>query len=641
MTEISATNYRDIKFTRDTKVDYNKGDAVVNTIFKKFDTNMDGEFNNEEWVKYNEYLFRQSQISKYITDVSNNTTRYYSSKVETLVAQYEDIDSRAKNVDWTIFEKLLEFERTHEIDRAGTIDGNIPDGAYRVNVRDLEMGIYDPEKGCFTGECYEEGYILGLEKLSESEQNEYLSLLEKASESAKLGREIDKEYEVLDNEISREMILLNYAQAGFINGAVSEEKAQRLVEIYNNANPFNEEIKNIEQRRQQLWLKGNKTEEDLLLLEQYDIQLRQLKQASLTWSISDADESVIAQLKNEGFTSQLTPFQLTYQDERLTNTTSGKFNYQDDNWNIEGNFSNSVSVDKEFNIYHSYLATLDTRYGWDELKFRSLSSINSQEQMRTISQSFSSDYGNISAGIGEEIITVNTDEASDVTTYTTTANVGYNTESFSANISGSITPREVTESNEIGQEVTRNFVDYSVNGSFVYRTGVFTNTANIDLTRDNKNYSLASNVDYSTNLGKNVTFSTNSSFTSRYNSTLNSFELSPNSTITLGYNKGDFSGNLTLLEQYSTVLENGSRPVSNHNFTANGGVSFKGFSANFQFNDTDSPMAHSNTYGLKLSHDFGNYGRLGLEGSYQKTKNKIEPNVDENITVSANYTLNF
>lgn len=222
------------------------------------------------------------------------------------------------------------------------------------------MGIYDPEKGCFTGECYEEGYILGLEKLSESEQNEYLALLEKASESAKLGRKIDKEYEVLDNEISREMILLNYAQAGFINGAVSEEKAQRLVEIYNNANPFNEKIKNIEQRRQQLWLKGNKPEEDLLLL-----------------------------------------------------------------------------------------------------------------------------------------------------------------------------------------------------------------------------------------------------------------------------------------EQYSTVLENGSRPVSNHNFTANGGVSFKGFSANVQFNDTDSPMAHSNTYGLKLSHDFGNYGRLGLEGSYQKTKNKIEPNVDENITVSANYTLNF
>ena len=38
MTEsISITNYFDIKFTRDTKVDYQKGDAVINTIFKKFD----------------------------------------------------------------------------------------------------------------------------------------------------------------------------------------------------------------------------------------------------------------------------------------------------------------------------------------------------------------------------------------------------------------------------------------------------------------------------------------------------------------------------------------------------------------------------------------------------------------------------
>ena len=36
MTQVQTSDYHEIKFTRDTKVDYAKGNVVINTIFKQY-----------------------------------------------------------------------------------------------------------------------------------------------------------------------------------------------------------------------------------------------------------------------------------------------------------------------------------------------------------------------------------------------------------------------------------------------------------------------------------------------------------------------------------------------------------------------------------------------------------------------------
>lgn len=640
MTEISPTNYRDIKFTRDTKVDYQKGNAIINTIFKKYDKDLSGDLNNEEWIEYNSDIYKKSQIQKIITYVNNNATKYYGSKLANLVDKYNAIQTKAMEVDCTFFDKLLQFEEAHQIQREGYINENLPNEAYEFDASALGMGIYDEEKGYFTGECYQKGYILGLDKLSDAEKKEYLELLENACKVALDGQAIDKECEQLDDEITKYMILLNYAECGYIKGAVSEEKAQKLIDIYNEANPFYKEIKDLEQKKQQFWLKGNKTEEDIRLLDQYDIQLRKLREASSTWSISEADTNIVSQLEREGFSSQLTLLQLTYQNEKLTNTTSGSFNYHNDNWNISGEFSNTVGVDKNCDFHHEYLANLDTRYYWDKLMLKSFSSINSQEGMRTIEQNFAVDYGNFNAGVGENIVTLN-NEDTNVTTFTTNANIGFNKGNFSANASASVTPKNITQVNDLGEEIDERFVDYSINGEVSYKTGIVTNSAFVNLNRDSKNYALSSRVEYNKNFATNWDFSTKSSFTSRYNSTLSSFNLSPNAEVTMRYKNEDLSTSLTLQEQYSVDLAKEIKPVTIHNFTANGGVAFKGFEGNIMFNDSDSPNAHTNTYGLNVSYGSDKYGRFGLESSYQKTRNKMTSNTDNNFMISAKYTLTF
>ena len=516
MTEsISKTNYFDIKFTRDTKVDYQKGNAVINTIFKKFDKDLSGDFNNEEWANYSNYLLEQTQIRKLVSKCNNSTTQYYDGKIRTLVEQYDAINETAKDIDFTAFDKLLEFEENHKLERIGCIDESIPEDKEIFDISELEMGIYDKEKDCFTGECYQKGYILGLENLSKNERQEYIKLLEKACDIAKKGKAIDKKFSDLSNEFDKYTILLDYAECGYIKGAVSEEKAQKLIEIYNNTNPFYKEIKDIELKRQQLWLKGNKTEEDIRLLDQYDIQLRQLKEASSTWSISEAEKSVFAQLEKEGFSYQITPVQLTYQNGQLTNRTQGSFNYQNDNWGVESSFSNTIGVKRNSDIHHSYLANLDAKYAWDKLKLQSSFSVNLQEPTddsseeptrRTISQSFDASYNNLRANIGEDIITLKKEGTPDVTTYTTKAEVGYNAERFSGSVSGSVTPMENTEYNEDGKEVTKDFINYSINTNIIHKGGVVTNTANIDFTSDSKKYSISSAVDYDTYLAENLKF---------------------------------------------------------------------------------------------------------------------------------------
>ena len=49
---INDINIYDIKFTRDYVADYKNGNPIINSIFRQYDTDLNGRFDNKEWDKY-------------------------------------------------------------------------------------------------------------------------------------------------------------------------------------------------------------------------------------------------------------------------------------------------------------------------------------------------------------------------------------------------------------------------------------------------------------------------------------------------------------------------------------------------------------------------------------------------------------
>lgn len=676
MAEINATNYHDIKFTRDTKVDYQKGDAVINTVFKKFDTNLDGEFNDVEWVTYCEHLTEQSKIQKLVANVNNNTTKYYDAQLAKLVEKNNEMcaEWETMTASWgggySNYIRLYEEHPEVEILLPG--EGEIPVGALKYDISPLGVGIMDDD-GNFTGECATVGYITGLESLSEEERKEFLDSLDAWKKECELMQDYDKRYEELIKQFSSYLVLSDYAKCGLIQGAVGEEKAKTLIEIHNQANPFLKELKELEAKRQQLWLKGSKTEEDFQQLQAYNIQIGQLQNASLTWSIADAEESVLNELGQKGFTSSFTPLQITYSDGTLSNTASGTFNYQNDNWSVNGAVTGTLGIGvKEFDIKKSFTGNLNAGYAWDKVALTSSSRVDLQETMKTYEQKFGLRRGGLNLGIGETIVTTEVQGekgAEDVTTFTTDAKASYTIGGFSVNASASVTPRTVTEINGVGQPFERKFVDYAVNAGAAYKINGFTNSAGVTLGTDGQNiYTLSSAANYMVKINDNWMLTGEGSLAGAYNEGAKNFTVSPYAKAGLSYTQvekreeGDFERygwNLTVEEQHNTTLPINGEVTTNHNFTASSEFRIENgkYKITANFNDSDSPETHSNTYGLGFGYDMGKYGKIGVNASYQFTNNKsviipeglspddlkeaLNQKYSKTPSISLNYTLTF
>ena len=351
MTQIQAANLQEIKFTRDTKVDYGDGNVKISTIFRQYDKDMSGDFNDEEWAIYEQILKEKDTRKKIVRDINNNTIQHYSKKLEKLSKEFQKLEKEYSKLDFSAWEKLLAFEEKYHICRNGYInDSEIPSGAMKYDISAFEMGIYDEEKQSFTGKCYEKGYLLGLEKLSDEERKEYLQLLKDASRTAKKAVENNKKLEDLNKEFDKRKALEDMAKAGMITKVGSkdyEEQAyQQYVQIRNESNPFYREIKDLEQKREALRLKGNITPEDVAQIEQYNIQIQQLEEASSQWTVANADN--FQKVKGgRGFMLTDLSEQLTYSDsnkKELTNTHSVGAMYSNENFNIMGSFTNAQKI---------------------------------------------------------------------------------------------------------------------------------------------------------------------------------------------------------------------------------------------------------------------------------------------------------
>ena len=110
MTEIK-TDYI-IYFKRDQKVDYEKGNSFINTVFQKFDTNMSGDFDDTEWANYQKALQEKESRLKEVDNINNGVVGHYNKKAREIAQQIESAYEEYKKIDFTAWEELQKFEKT-------------------------------------------------------------------------------------------------------------------------------------------------------------------------------------------------------------------------------------------------------------------------------------------------------------------------------------------------------------------------------------------------------------------------------------------------------------------------------------------------------------------------------------------------
>jgi len=596
---IDEVNFRDIKFDRNTRVDYEKGNPIINTVFAEFDKDHNGVFNNEEYSAYEKHLEskqeRQKEIEK--IKINNSVVNHYDNKILKVQQKIERLSLQMKDIGTEAFNKLIEFENAHpNIGRYGYKDkSEIPEGAVEYDISAFEMGIYDKDKDAFTGECYKQGYLTGLETLTEDERKEYLTLLDNAQKSCRTAAEYNKKFKELDAELDKYFGLRDMAQNGMLNAIGTDDAEnqayQQYVQIRSDANPFYKQIQELERKYNEILMKGTKTDEDNRLLEQYRIQITQLEQASQSWSLSDMNEKAQIHVnQGEGFTVQNLSEQAVYssQSDTISNIHSIGLGYSNANWNASANFSETDKYKLDGNTQHSYSFDQNVRFARQSLRLSENSSLNIDENSLYFNQQVGAQYGRYGLNVSETI---------NQTTF------------------------EMPDEQGNMQEQTTTSSSTTLGASV--RTGKFKNSASVQFAPDGTTYSTGTSANYGFNAGK-VNFNLSPSINVSYNTDNETTTLNPSLNTMIIYNSNGFNTNMNISESYSTTMRDGIHPNVNNNFSINTAISFKGFGTGFNFNDNDNPYGHSNTYGANISYTNSKAGRFALGYSYQTTHNKMQ-----------------
>lgn len=619
---INEVNFRNIRFTRDTKVDYQKGNPVINTVFAEFDKDHNGVFSDEEYEEYEQYLKVKDKRRQEIDEIKINDSvvNHYDKKILKIDQKIENLYLKMKDekIDAKAFQKLLDFEAAHpEVQRVGYSDKKeMPKNAVEYDISAFGMGIYDKEKDVFTGECYKKGYITGLETLSEEERKEYMTLLDNASNACDRLNKFHEQISKYEDELDKYFGLKDMAQNGMLNAVGTEEAEnqayEQYVQIRNDANPFYKQIQELEAKYNQLLLKGTKTDEDNRLLEQYRIQIRQLEAASRTWSLSDMSEKAQIQLdQGQGFNIENISEQAVSSSasESLSNTHSLGMRWQNINWNVSANFSETDRCKSDGNTEHSFNVDQSVRYARERLSLSETSSLNIEPNSLYFNQRLGAQYGRYGLNVSEEVRRMSS---------------------------------EMPDENGNIQKQTQTSSSTSIDASI--KTGKFDNTASVQFAPEGTSYRLGTSTNYEIKADKvfandNVSIDFSPSTNITYNEKTHSTTLNPSLNVMAMYNNGNFSGNINIIEDYSTTMLNGQKPYVNNNFSVNTSVSLKQWSVGFKFNDSDNSYSHSNTYGAEVSYNTPKAGRVSFGYSHQKTHNKMQGMNTSDNTVQFSYTM--
>jgi len=358
-----------------------------------------------------------------------------------------------------------------------------------------------------------------------------------------------------------------------------------------------------------LRLKGNITPEDAAQIEQYNIQIQQLEEASSQWTVANADNF---QKVKGGMGFKLTDLseQLTYSDsdkKELTNTHSAGAMYSNENFNIMGSFSNAqkYTVKPESEFDNTFNAMLTEEYKRDNILLSSTSCLSSTSEMFNYEQTLGFVYENKNVRFAVD-------------------------ETFNL--------AKIEMPNENGESVESWNRTCTTNTNLSHTVGKFTNAGSMSHSKDGNRYTLSSNANFNRELGENSSLNISPSVSASYNDKANNYTLSPNLSCNYSYSNKDLRINISANESFSTTMQTGEEAQINHNLTTTGTISYKGFSTSLKFNDSNDSSSHSNTYGTSISYRTQKAGTFGLEYSYQNTKNKMDGKNNATNLISFKYS---
>lgn len=607
MSEVNSINLKDIKFTRDVKIDYQNGNPIINSVFRQFDKDISGDFNDEEYDAYMKYLEKIESRDKEIESlkVNKKTVSHYDKEVLKIKKKCDALKKEFSAViEADAFNKLIEFEKSHSnINREGCKDkSEIPENAVKIDISAFGMGVYNEKEKRFTGETCKIGYITGLDTLSKEEKKEYFKLYDSAINSFKKIEKVNKKYKEYDELLDKYLALKDMADNGMLEKVGSkeyeDEKYNQYQQIRNTANPFLREIENIEQKYNELRLKEPKTQEDDKLLEQYKIQKQQLEMASKNWSIRDAVVEK-EQENSNGFKITNVSEQFTYtkaeNQETYADTHNLSAQYKNENFNIEAGLLKTEEYTSHQKRKDRYNLNLSGSYSRADWTFSENSQLSISDNNKVYTQDASVRYKNTELKVNEEITKTKF---------------------------------------ESGESSTSNSTQINLSQS----VGKFNNTASVNFADEGTTYSLGSSTSFNIKANDNLNFNLMPSANVAYNEKIKTTTFSPSFTGMAMYNNGNLNSMMIVNDNFSSTVQSGSKPQINNNFSVNGNVQYKRFSAGINYNNNYSAYSVSNTYGANASYSIPKAGTLAVEYNYQNTRMPDSKRF-ETSTLIAKYTL--
>ena len=212
--------------------------------------------------------------------------------------------------------------------------------------------------------------------------------------------------------------------------------------------------------------------------------------------------------------------------------------------------------------------------------------------------------------------------------YTQDASVRYKNTELKVN-------EEITKTKfESGESSTSNSTQINLSQS----VGKFNNTASVNFADEGTTYSLGSSTSFNIKANDNLNFNLMPSANVAYNEKIKTTTFSPSFTGMAMYNNGNLNSMMIVNDNFSSTVQSGSKPQINNNFSVNGNVQYKRFSAGINYNNNYSAYSVSNTYGANASYSIPKAGTLAVEYNYQNTRMPDSTRF-ETSTLIAKYTL--
>lgn len=636
MSEVNnVNNVQNTRFQRDTKVDYSKGDPVINSAFAMWDINKNGSFEDSEWDLYQQYCNRVDERNQRIEQLNNQgLVDFYEKKAQAVCKKLEKIEHQLCELS-NNFNEILAFEEKHGLYRTGLGEGEKPPkGAEVIDVSSFEMGIPESEE-YFSGQTYQRGYVLGLEKLNEAEREQYFEMIKEYQEVRAKYDELYSKRENLQTQFDDLIALSDMAQAGYIPRVLSEQNAVSAVQQYrrimSESNPHKERINTLESRIALLAAKINRTEAEDIELMKSRSELSQLRVISSMYSISDIQKDVVIKF-GEGI--------------HLTNAsleTSVQINNQNNNERPNPVLPSKLAKNGE--VYPQQMTSNTTDPNTTTtLSFGAVASSSNFIGEASATLTNKNDIStSISGTYARDLLSIrvssNMNESGETTILANSVAMQQNNLGVSYQRVDTFLPKPDDEGEDT-EEFDRTPTSSTV--TLTSKNGIFNSNLSLNWGNDGTTWNAESATSFNYEPVRGLNLNIDPSIGLGYHVQNHIINPQVNISGMMMYNTSDVTTSINMSNQYSLMTKHGQKPKYSNTFNTAATVSYKSLEGSFSITNSDNNNSNDTTLGGGIRVRTNHNVTVGVQYFWTVTKSKSPWQKDSsssNLTVSVTVPL--